>query len=761
MKLNTNVETIVNISNTEFESSNIGMSADGSQMASFFLRDKIYTKKELAVVREYVANALDEHVKIKMDDPSFDKKVKISLPNSNDASPFFSVRDYAYGLDDKGVRCIFGMYFESTKRNTDAFIGGFGIGSKAGHAYIDTFYVTSWHEGMKRSYSFVVEGGSAMGVGKILLLDERKSDEPSGIEVKVPVRIEDVDSFLDAHAELAPFIQNSTEHNGKKADTPAEERVFGKIENVSKHAIKFSSEGFCRPTRGDRVVCGFIPYSIDAALMEDVLKETLDELSKANPSISRNDIASFHSINGYSYIEFLRVPIDSVDISVSREALEGTKRTKKAIKNAILGLFGRTIKNLLEKIKKIKTVNDFLEVADLFANSCAKNVVLKRVIQSPDVKSQSAKRVADALDLISEFRGEELHVDYQGVVEEGISRSTSFYTNLSLETECIIIKNKRNLGKTAIHNRVRRLTTNKESRTFCPESDLSAAILTFQSLCSSPLIKVVENIQEVKPMNKELYRVNTLGLNPSSADMLTKVFLEYNIKEDTFEEIDESELKNGDLFFFTDRITNSNGDYGVQYLDVGSHSPFNLFGSDYVGFKSVISFVKMVSSTSGLGVDKVVIGRRANSSKFKKAKCRSIASLVASLGKGQLEKMMKRRVKNVVEGNFYDLRIEAFFNFATIYKVTEIKSIATMPTRKLDANSSVSTVFNMSEISQFDKIFSSLSPSVFDFHSFIEEVKNESKKKTEGKIKKIKEIALSPKHKANFIKHLRNEISSN
>ena len=65
----------------------------------------------------------------------------------------FYVRDYAKGLDESGVRNIFGMYFRSTKSTSNDSVGGFGVGSKAGHCYNDTFFVTSFFEGKKTTYT--------------------------------------------------------------------------------------------------------------------------------------------------------------------------------------------------------------------------------------------------------------------------------------------------------------------------------------------------------------------------------------------------------------------------------------------------------------------------------------------------------------------------------------------------------------------------------------------------------------------------------
>jgi DNA topoisomerase VI subunit B len=129
------------IASNNMDASVMGMDAQGMDLATFFMRDKIYSNKIRAVVREYACNAIDEHKKFGIERP-----VDIGLRYEGQETVFFC-RDYAKGLDENGVRNIFGMYFRSTKSTSNDAIGGFGVGSKAGHCYNDTFFVVSHFRG--------------------------------------------------------------------------------------------------------------------------------------------------------------------------------------------------------------------------------------------------------------------------------------------------------------------------------------------------------------------------------------------------------------------------------------------------------------------------------------------------------------------------------------------------------------------------------------------------------------------------------------
>jgi hypothetical protein len=179
----------------------MGMSSKGMEMATFYLRDKIYSDKILAVVREYICNAWDEHVKYDITRPVDVKMV------AHDNQHIWSVRDYAMGLDEHDIRNVFGMYFESTKSNTNDVIGGFGIGGKAAFSYIDTFYVVSYHNGVKTNYVCTLGSGTkGIPVGEIYKISEEPTTE-SGIEISLEITgYSNVDSFDEKTRKFVSFF---------------------------------------------------------------------------------------------------------------------------------------------------------------------------------------------------------------------------------------------------------------------------------------------------------------------------------------------------------------------------------------------------------------------------------------------------------------------------------------------------------------------------------------------------------------------------
>jgi|TARA_R110002110_G_scaffold148108_1_gene339084 hypothetical protein len=179
--MKTGVLTTKTIASEGMTSSVMGMSVKGMDIASYFLRDRIYTDKMLAVIRELISNADDEHNKHKIK-----KSVEVKLSLVDDQW-IWKVRDHALGLSDHGIRNIFGMYFESTKGHDNESIGGFGVGSKSPLCYTDSFFITSHHDGVKTSYcSSLGAGKNGIPVGEIFEISKEPTTE-QGIEISLDV----------------------------------------------------------------------------------------------------------------------------------------------------------------------------------------------------------------------------------------------------------------------------------------------------------------------------------------------------------------------------------------------------------------------------------------------------------------------------------------------------------------------------------------------------------------------------------------------
>lgn len=150
------------------------------------LTDNLYENKIQSLLRELCSNAYDSHVEAGKADVPF----KVTLPTF--LSPDFKIRDYGVGMDHKTVMTVYTTMFDTTKDHSNDFTGYIGIGSKVPFAYVNTFTVTAFDEGIKRVY---VVSMNEQDIPEISSLGSFESDEPVGIEISLSAKPSDESMF--------------------------------------------------------------------------------------------------------------------------------------------------------------------------------------------------------------------------------------------------------------------------------------------------------------------------------------------------------------------------------------------------------------------------------------------------------------------------------------------------------------------------------------------------------------------------------------
>ena len=218
-----------------------------SAKAFSILSSGLYANKVRAIIRELSCNAVDSHVAAGKAETPFD----VHLPNA--LEPHFAIRDYGTGLSHEQVTQIYTTYFESTKTNSNEFIGALGLGSKSPFSYTDNFTVTAIQAGRKGIYSAFI---NAQGVPSIALMMQEATDELSGVEVKFSVNERyDFDKFRQearqvyTHFSLKPVVSGNSDFRFDLIDYESRDIIAGV------HAVKGG--------RGSTAVMGNIAYPID------------------------------------------------------------------------------------------------------------------------------------------------------------------------------------------------------------------------------------------------------------------------------------------------------------------------------------------------------------------------------------------------------------------------------------------------------------------------------------------------------------------
>ena len=273
------------------------------QMADI-LSKKIYSDPIFAVCREYVANAVDAHVEC----GNMSQVPKIVVPDR--MSPYWSVRDYGRGLSQFEIMGddieggLFNTYGKSGKTHTNAQIGGFGMGSKAGFAYVDrggNFTVTSYLEGTMSTYA--CHKGED-GIPVVTKMAEVPTKEPNGIEIKIPVRTPDISSFIKNSIKVCTYLALVPKIIGVESS---------KQPKKPEYSTKGVGWGFLgRDSYGSsHAVIGGIAYKIDTSSMN---------LKYSDPG------ANILSRRFNLYFE-----VGELELSVSREGLSYDDKTIKAL----------------------------------------------------------------------------------------------------------------------------------------------------------------------------------------------------------------------------------------------------------------------------------------------------------------------------------------------------------------------------------------------------------------------------------------------
>lgn len=268
--------------------------------ASFsILSSGLYSNKILAIVRELSCNAYDSHKAAGNPDTPFE----LTLPTV--MNPFFIVNDFGTGLSHDAVLNTYTTYFESTKTDSDDFIGQLGLGSKSPFSYTTQFSVESRQDGVLNAYSMYIND---RGVPAVAHLGFKETDKPNGMTITIAVKSSDFYKFISAaESALTHFAPYPTvlgaSHNPGVIDYTIKQDLWG-IRNIPKYGSEHPY-----------VIQGFVKYPIDSSQLREY--ET-DGVTLTDEGLAILDAP----------IDFY-VPIGMVQVAPSREHLSYDKRTLK------------------------------------------------------------------------------------------------------------------------------------------------------------------------------------------------------------------------------------------------------------------------------------------------------------------------------------------------------------------------------------------------------------------------------------------------
>jgi len=283
------------------------------------LSDGLYSDKITAVIRELSCNAYDAHVEA----GNLETPFRIHLPTQFE--PHFALRDFGVGLSHDDVIQVYTTYFESTKTDSNDYIGCLGLGSKSPFSYVDNFSIVSFFNGEKRTYNaFMNEDG----IPSIALMSTDATDEHNGIEVSFAVGTQDFRSFYSRIPTVFRYFSLQPEIVGHKDVTikPVEYSIEGTGWGIRNYA-----DG------GARAIMGNVAYPLSDM---DSDKVTSEELSLIQSAID------------------IQFDIGELEVAASRENISFNKATITNVKARLAMLVTEVSKKVSDELNACPTLWD-------------------------------------------------------------------------------------------------------------------------------------------------------------------------------------------------------------------------------------------------------------------------------------------------------------------------------------------------------------------------------------------------------------------
>jgi len=289
-------------------------------------RDGFYSNKELAPIREYATNARDSHIEAGI--PT--NPIEVTLPTL--LEPELKIRDFGNGLSESQLEEVYFKYWKSTKRNTNALSGFFGIGSKSAMAYSDIYTIISINNGRKMIYT-----AHKNGTAKRIYDGPNIHDEPTGIEIIIPIQQKDIEKFITEalnffkYWDIRPVFHNIEQ-----------DRLTAAFAAIDSTPFLFGNGWAVRPSGGKdsdaKAVMGFVPYNIDWKQVANSLSPEINQKINGIFTFLKENLTTLEFANG------------TLSFTPNRETLQYNEVTMTELSNKLVEIYNSLLNLINEKI---------------------------------------------------------------------------------------------------------------------------------------------------------------------------------------------------------------------------------------------------------------------------------------------------------------------------------------------------------------------------------------------------------------------------
>lgn len=307
-------------------------------MVISILRSKLYEDPIMAICREIGSNARDAHREV----GTPNKPIEIHFPTNLD--PNYKVKDYGPGISPERMADVFIKFANSTKRQDNSQIGGFGLGGKCGFSYSDVFTIITVCDKIKRTYSAYIDETNC---GKLALLNQVATEEPNGTTLSIPVSRKDFDKFIDKTFFCTEFWEPRPIYFGTTRK-PSEIKTVLKGTGWS---LFRTDNTFNRTFNGAVILMDKIPYSTASLDINEFYNKKTSTLNVLNNNF------------------LIDMNIGEASLSASRDNLQFDDKTIKNLKNKIKTIENEVRQTLQDEISNQKTYLEACEVYSKFGST--------------------------------------------------------------------------------------------------------------------------------------------------------------------------------------------------------------------------------------------------------------------------------------------------------------------------------------------------------------------------------------------------------
>lgn len=171
----------------EIKSNKVGIQSKDISFILSILSSNLYSNPIGSLIREYVSNAVDSHKEAGVEEP-----VIVSLYLDSEKDFWFSVRDFGVGISPERFNEVFINLASSTKRESNEYLGMWGLGRLSGLSYSDSVTITSNYNGTAATY-LMYKDGTDINIDELY---SEETNEGNGVEIKIKLK----NSYKDAYS---------------------------------------------------------------------------------------------------------------------------------------------------------------------------------------------------------------------------------------------------------------------------------------------------------------------------------------------------------------------------------------------------------------------------------------------------------------------------------------------------------------------------------------------------------------------------------